>query len=174
MFIDETTPPKRRVTINDIVRRAQTSIIRSLLVAALATAIPLAANAAQAPTRGTAMSEFTNATSDPIQVMQVDIQAALGWANNFAYPGLASVSFKNNSLVPAISVVYTLRGNQDRIIAQRTNIGTFAPGQTVRDTFIDNEIDINQRLEIEQATFADGTIWINPGASMPISRRQAR
>jgi hypothetical protein len=148
---------------------------RSLLIAALIAAAPLAADAAQAPAGAVAVVSATGTTiAGPIQLNNVTIQPSAGWQNNFAYPGLTEITFTNRNTLPATDILFTLHGVRGRIIGQIEDAGTYAPGQTVRHTFINNEIDPTQYLTVEEATFADGSVWTNPGPIAPISRPQAR
>jgi hypothetical protein len=153
-----------------------TLISRSILAAALVTATPLAASAAQtAPIEAFAIVATTNATfGGPIQLNNVIIQPSAGWQNNFAYPGLTEIQFTNRNASPATDIVFALRGTRGQVIGKIEDVGNYVQGQTVRHTFINNETDPNQQLTVEEATFADGSVWTNPAPVAPIARRQAR
>ena len=152
-----------------------TLIARSILAASVAFAMPLAANAAQAPAPVVAVVSATDAAlGGPIQLNAVTIQPSSGWQNNFAYSGLTTIAFTNTSSVPVTRIVFTLHGNQGQIIGHITDAGNYVHGQTVRHTFVNNEIDPQQSLNVEEATFADGSVWSNAQPAAPVSFRQAR
>jgi hypothetical protein len=145
--------------------------LKTLILSSIALAMPLAANADPASNAGLALAPAVTAAS-PIRLDAVKISEDMGFNNNFAYPGSVNVSFTNTSAVPAKEIVFNLRGYKGRLIGTYRDVGSFAQGQTVSHHFTDRNIDGNQLLEVDKATFADGTVW-EAGQPNPMSRRQA-
>jgi len=56
----------------------------------------------------------------------------------------------------------TSDSNDDNIITPGSAAVAFASGVTIKHTFGENEPNSDMRLAVEKATFADGTVWVNP------------
>jgi hypothetical protein len=151
-------------------------IARTALVAALAAAVSGSAVAADAPTANVALAPLyaPAALDGPIHIDRVQIAPADGIHNNFAYLGIVTVAFTNTSAVPATGIVFAVRGTNGAIIDRFTDAGTYEKGVSVRHSFTDVQSDPNQSLEVETATFADGSEWTNPGPDKLKSLRQAQ
>ena len=135
-----------------------------LKAAALATitlAIPLAASA--------------NSSSDSTAPVHInDVQFSLN-----AIPGdgaldmpQTTVSFTNLNPSAAKDVLFFARDEDGRVIGSYDDHGTFAQGVVIRHTFSALNPDLQRKLEIEEVTFADGSVWL-AGQSNPMARRQA-
>jgi hypothetical protein len=153
-------------------------IARTALVAALAAAVSGSAVAADAPAANVALAPLYSpvdaALNGPIHLDRVQIAPADGIHNNFAYLGIVTVAFTNFSAVPATGIVFALRGTNGAIIDRYTDAGTYEKGVSVHHSFTDVQSDPNQSLEVETATFADGSEWTNPGPAKLKSLRQAQ
>jgi hypothetical protein len=116
------------------------------------------------------------AAGDPIQLNAAQISESSGQKNAFAYPGIVTVSFTNTNPVSATDIVFAVRGNKGRYIDAFEDVGTYAQGQAVRHTFTGvltgNDSEQN-KVEVEKATFADGSVWLQPVPSAPVLRRQS-
>ena len=151
-------------------------IARTALIAALALAASGAANAAGTSAASVALTPLYASPdavlNGPIHLDRVQIAAADGINNNFAYLGIVTVAFTNTSAIPASDIVFAVRGTNGAIIDRYEDVGTYERGVTVRHSFTDLQTDPNQRLEVDSATFADGSEWNNPGPTTTIGRRQ--
>ncbi len=88
-----------------------------------------------------------------------------------------NVSFTNNATTAADRIVFQIDfGKSSRIVIP--SAGTFAPGQTVKQTFRDKgkEMVFSERptpndgsviCTVLSAHFVDGTEWMSPSAPMP-------
>jgi hypothetical protein len=136
-------------------------IAGAIAAAAIALAAPAAASAAD----------------EPIQVDHVAVSPASDFSNNFAYPGIVDVSFTNTNPTAATDVVFAVRGYKGRYIDEINDVGNFAPGQTIRHSFngvlTGSPQEPNLTVEVEKATFADGTTWTPSLPSAPVLRRQS-
>jgi hypothetical protein len=153
-------------------------IAQTALVAALSLAASGAASAADAPAASVALAPLYASPdaviNGPIHLDRVQISPADGFQNNFAYLGIVTVAFTNTSAAPATEIVFGVRGTDGTIIGQYKDVGSYERGVRVRHSFTDVQSDPHQQLEVESATFADGSEWNNPGPTTPISRRQTR
>jgi hypothetical protein len=145
--------------------------LKTLMLSSIALAMPLAASADPASNTGVALTPATTVTS-PIRLDGVQISKDAGFNNDFAYPGMVNVSFTNMSAVPAKEIVFSLHGYKGHLLGTYHDVGSFAQGQTVSHRFTDRNIDESQQLEVDKATFADGTVW-EAGQPNPMTRRQA-
>jgi hypothetical protein len=114
----------------------------------------------------------------PILLNAVSISPASGFENNFAYPGIVTVSFTNEGTSPATTVTFMVRGYHGRYIDEFQDVGNFAPGQVIRHTFngvmTGSEQEAGVNVQVEKATFADGTTSYESSAPpAPVSRRQS-
>jgi hypothetical protein len=132
----------------------KTSVIaKALLATSIAISAPLAASAAEA--------------AAPIAVSDVNVQPSGSLNQNG--PGFISLAFANTSNMTANEVVFELNaGNAAR---QIRDIGSFAPGVTIRHAFYDLSASPDQQIKVIKVQYADGSTWSN--ADMPHSRRQA-
>jgi hypothetical protein len=82
-------------------------------------------------------------------------------ADNIITPGSAAIAFSNQYKFPATEVVFALVTNG--YVAERLDdVGSFATGVTINHKFGENEPNSDLRVAVEKATFADGTVWVNP------------
>ena len=76
-------------------------------------------------------------------------------------PGSAAIAFTNQYNFPATEVVFALETNG--YVADRfDDVGSFATGVTINHKFGENHQSSEMRVAVEKATFADGTVWVNP------------
>ena len=153
-------------------------ITRTALAAAMALAASSAASAAPAASPDVALTPLYGSVdavlNGPIHLDRVQIAPAGGINYGFNYLGIVTVAFTNTSAVPATDIVFAVRGNDGSIIDRYEDVGSYEKGATIRHSFHDLRTDPNQRLEVDTATFADGSVWNNPGPATPVSRRQSR
>jgi hypothetical protein len=110
-------------------------------------------------------------TTAPVAIADTQIQPSYGVFNEFAYPGLVTVSFVNHRNVPATEIDLNLEANGE-VVDSFHDVGSFANGVTVRHSFQTQATDLNQKLTVASVTYADGTTWTND-ATAPRTLRQA-
>jgi hypothetical protein len=76
-------------------------------------------------------------------------------------PGSAAIAFTNEYTSPATHVVFALETN-GFVVDRFDDAGSFAPGVMINHRFAENQARNDMRVAVEQATFADGTVWNNP------------
>lgn len=108
--------------------------------------------------------------ASPVRLDSAQIQQSNGIHENFAYPGLVSVAFTNESSVPVSKIVFAIEAD-GRVIDRINDVGTYVAGKTVKHEFPDIQTNFNQTLAVESVNFADGTTWTNTDEVAP--RRQA-
>jgi hypothetical protein len=81
-------------------------------------------------------------------------------------PGSTAIAFTNHYGVPATDVVFTV-GNHGYIVDRFDDAGSFATGVTINHKFAENLANPEMRVAVEKATFADGTVWVNPAVAQP-------
>jgi hypothetical protein len=98
----------------------------------------------------------TNFPTDPIVLSGVNVQAE-NETDGYA-PGFVSMEFQNTSNVNAIEVIFELDVNGARVGRFR-DIGSFAPGVTVRHAFLNSSTSPEAQLSVAKVKFADGSEW---------------
>ena len=102
--------------------------------------------------------------SGPIHIDNVAVYGGVtsnGNDETIITPGSAAIAFTNQYNFPATEVVFALETNG--YVADRfDDVGSFATGVTINHKFGENESGSNMRVAVEKATFADGTVWVNP------------
>lgn len=107
------------------------------------------------------------ATPDPIVINHVQVQPT---GNSFG-AGFVNVVFTNTSNVTATEVVFELVGEGG---FQRINdVGTFTPGVQISHAFLYYAHTPNERVEVAEVDFADGTAWADGQITTSSSRRKA-
>jgi hypothetical protein len=81
--------------------------------------------------------------------------------DSIVVPGFAAIAFTNEYASPATDVVFAL-SNNGYVIDRFNDAGTFTPGVTIKHQFAENQPGDDIRVAVEEATFADGTVWHNP------------
>jgi len=119
----------------------------ALAAAVLLTSAPLLASA-------------SDVQASPIRVDNVAIDPYYGSYTDYN-PGTAFVVFTNEYSAPATKVVFALESN-GKILDESEDAGSFTKGQTARYNFQDVQLNSDQSVAVETATFADGTVWTNP------------
>jgi hypothetical protein len=104
----------------------------------------------------------TSFSSDPIAVSNVNVQPN-GESDGFG-PGFVSMDFQNTSNVDATEVVFELDVDGAKV-SRFNDIGSFAPGVTVRHAFLNTSSDSNAQLRIAKVKFADGSVWVSPAVA---------
>ncbi len=51
---------------------------------------------------------------------------------------------------------------KDYVVDRFDDVGSFATGVFIKHSFAENELNSEMRVAVEKATFADGTVWVNP------------
>jgi hypothetical protein len=144
-----------------------TLLPRTLIAAAAVLATSLQASAA-----GTAPSlAYTPPTAAaPIRVDGVQLPPFTANEHN-QMPRYITVSFTNQQAQPATDIVFGMLDGKGRLVDQYEDTGTFAPGVRIAAQVpFDQILDHVTGMDVEAATFADGTTWTkneNP------SRRQS-
>jgi hypothetical protein len=105
------------------------------------------------------LASAADAQSGPIRLDKVQITQSYGPRDEFA-PGLVTVAFTNENDSPATDIIFALVSD-GKVIDRYEDVGTYTKGDTVRHSFQDIQDNNNQELAVEQATFADGTVWSN-------------
>ena len=103
-------------------------------------------------------------TSDPINIVRYSLEPSYtqpipvwgGTYMNIDGAGKVTISFVNSGVVPATSVQFALRS--DKATELIVDKGTFSPGASIVHDF-SSDFDSAAGLEVEQVTFADGTVW---------------
>jgi hypothetical protein len=95
--------------------------------------------------------------SDPVALSDVNIQPN-GDSDGFG-PGFASVDFKNTNKVAATEVVFELDVNGAKVDRFK-DVGSFAPGVTIRHAFLDTSDNADAKVNIVKVKFADGSAWV--------------
>jgi hypothetical protein len=80
---------------------------------------------------------------------------------NVYNPGSAAITFTNQYNLPATEVVFDLVAH-GYVLRSLDDVGSFATGVTIKHTFGENESASDLRVAVDRATFADGTVWVNP------------
>jgi hypothetical protein len=137
--------PKKRAESKSKIMKI-TSVTAALGAALLLAGAPALATAAEMQT-------------GPIQLNKVEITQSYGDRNQFS-PGLVTVAFTNQNASPATDIVFALESDGN-VIDRYEDVGSYAKGETVRHSFQDIQIDNDQQLTVEKATFADGSVWSN-------------
>jgi hypothetical protein len=127
-----------------------------LATATLGAAIILAA----AP----AFASAADFQSGPIRIDSVQVSGGTTTDDNDStviVPGSAAIAFTNQYSSPATDVVFALETN-GYVVDRFDDVGSFAPGVAIKHRFSENRPSDDMRVAVEQATFADGTVWHNP------------
>jgi hypothetical protein len=92
-----------------------------------------------------------------------------------SHPRTVSIAFNLNS-VPAKDVVFGLHDNGGNLVDRFTAVGTYSQGIAIRHEFRSSQlaspVQKRMQVDVEQATFADGSVW-HQGDASPLTRRQA-
>lgn len=114
---------------------------------------------------------FASAPTDSTGPIQIDNVQAHGGGyedNDGSFnvvPGSVSISIKNESNSPATNVVFALENN-GYVVGRFDDRGNFAKGTTIKHSFALNQPGANETVAVEEATFADGTVWHNPAVAL--------
>jgi len=99
--------------------------------------------------------------SGPIHIDNVAVYAGNTDPDFIITRGSAAIAFTNEYKFPATEVVFAFETNG--YVADRfDDVGSFATGVTINHVFGENESKPGMRVAVEKATFADGTVWVNP------------
>jgi hypothetical protein len=102
--------------------------------------------------------------SGPIHIDNVQLYGGTtsdGNDNAIVAPGSTAVAFRNQYGSAATDVVFALEYH-GYVIDRFDDVGSFATGVTIVHRFAVNQPNPEMRVEVEKATFADGSIWVNP------------
>jgi hypothetical protein len=130
-----------------------------LATATLGAAIILAA----AP----AFASAADMQSGPIHIDNVQVFGGNSTDDNdstIVVPGSAAIAFTNLYTSPATDVVFALE-TKGYVVDRFDDVGSFAPGVSINHRFSENQVTDGMRVAVEQATFADGTVWHNPAVA---------
>jgi hypothetical protein len=75
-----------------------------------------------------------------------------------AGPGFVSIDFQNTSTMNATEVVFELDVDGARV-GRFKDFGSFAPGVTVRHSFLNSSSSSDAQLNVVKVKFADGSEW---------------
>jgi hypothetical protein len=102
--------------------------------------------------------------SGPIHIDNVAVyggNSANTNADNIITPGSAAIAFSNQYKFAATEVVFALESH-GYVLDRFDDVGSFATGVTIDHKFGENQSAADLRVAVEKATFADGSIWVNP------------
>jgi hypothetical protein len=111
-----------------------------------------------------AFASAADMQSGPIHINNLQIFGGAGTNSNddtIIVPASAAIAFTNEYSSPATNVVFALETN-GFVVDRFTDAGSFAPGVLINHRFAENQASDDMRVTVEQATFADGTVWNNP------------
>jgi hypothetical protein len=125
---------------------------------------------------GTVVGAFAaDLRTDPIQIDHVQISyETLSEDDASRQPIATQISFTNEYSAPASDVVFLFESN-GYVVDRFDDVGSFAPGVTVRHTFPESQLGGDFSVVVAAATFDDGTKWQNsavavvPPAAEPIA-----
>jgi hypothetical protein len=104
------------------------------------------------------------ALSNPIVVSDVQVQPVS--EDHQVGSGVVSLAFDNTSNQTATEVVFEL--DSDTSVEHFDDVGSFAPGVTIRHAFPSDNSAADAQLKVVQVKFADGSVWTNnAGPSQP-------
>jgi hypothetical protein len=132
------------------IKRAAATLAAALIV----TGSPVLASAAQAqmgPIRIDNVQLFGIAVNDDV---------------NMNVPAIAQIAFTNEYDVPATEIVFVVERN-GYVIDRFQENGIFAKGITVNERFPETNGGAGERVAVERASFADGTVWTNDAVATP-------
>jgi hypothetical protein len=116
-----------------------------------------------------AFASAADMQSGPIHINNLQIfggAATDGNDDTIIVPASAAIAFTNEYSSPATHVVFALETN-GFVIDRFDDAGSFAPGVMINHRFAENQASDDMRVAVEQATFADGTVWNNPDVVAP-------
>jgi len=105
-----------------------------------------------------------NMQSGPIQISNVTLYGGNTSDINdstIITPGSTAIAFTNQYKFPATEVVFALE-THGYVVDRLDDVGSFASGVSIKHTFAENQAGSDVRVAVEKATFADGTVWVNP------------
>jgi hypothetical protein len=109
-------------------------------------------------------------TATPILITALKIDPNVGPFDNFAYPGLITVSFVITQPKTVDEVVFGLRDFYGQLVYQYRDVGPFAANAVLRNhSFVDTQVGDGQTLQVDLVKFDDGSTWY----PTPLVRRQA-
>lgn len=102
--------------------------------------------------------------SGPIHIDNVQIYG--GTTTNaddgtIVVPGSTAIAFTNEYGSAATDVVFALE-NHGYVVDRFDDVGSFATGVSVVHQFAVDQANLEMRVVVEKATFADGSVWTNP------------
>jgi hypothetical protein len=113
--------------------------------------------------------------TDPIQIDHVQITCeSLSADDASRLPIATQISFTNEYSASASDVVFLLESN-GYVVDRFDDVGSFAPGVTVRHTFPESQPGGDFNVVVAAASFDDGTKWQNsafavvPRAAEPVA-----
>jgi hypothetical protein len=101
----------------------------------------------------------TNIANNPIAISDVNVQPDSD-DDGFG-PGFVSLDFQNTSNVKATEVIFQLNVDGAKV-GRFKDVGSFAPGVTVRHGFLNNSTSPDAQLTVAKVKFADGSEWVPP------------
>jgi hypothetical protein len=131
--------------------------MNKLLLTVCAAAVVAAGTAAPSSAQPVA---FMN---EPIRIVRITsnpgyLQPLLSWsgvAETVRTPGYSTVSFVNDASVGVVRVTFAVTSKTSTQIV--VDNGTFSPGVTITHDI--DDADPEAKIEVEQVTLADGTVW---------------
>jgi hypothetical protein len=108
---------------------------------------------------GASASVAPSLLAEPIAVNYTNVQPT-GESDSVG-PGLVYVEFQNTSNVNATQVVFELDVN-GATVSRFNDIGTFAPGVTIKHGFLNTSADPNAQVNVVKVKLADGSAWVPP------------
>jgi hypothetical protein len=109
-----------------------------------------------------ALASAADAQSGPIRIDAVQLVSQSTSEHDIAPVG-AQIAFTNEGNTAATDIVFALESDSGYVLDSYNDVGSFAPGVTIRHNFADHNTAIDgERVAVAKATFTDGTVWTNP------------
>jgi hypothetical protein len=123
-----------------------------------------------------ALASTANAQPGPIHINRVQLSGGNfsngdGTETNIL-PRTAAISFTNRDAATANDVVFALENNGD-VVGDFNDVGSFAPGVTINQSFPETHSADGLRVAVAKVTFKDGSVWINPQVADPLVAQSA-
>jgi hypothetical protein len=81
-------------------------------------------------------------------------------------PGSLQITFVSDHSAPATAVVFAFTSH-GFVVDRFDDVGSFAKGVTINHSIPYDNGERVERVAVEKATFADGTVWNNPAVAGP-------
>jgi hypothetical protein len=123
-----------------------------------------------------ALASAAGVQSGPIHINRADLSGG-NFSNSDGtevniLPRTAAISFTNRDGATANDVVFALE-HKGYVVDTFNDVGSFAPGITINQSFPETLSTGGVRVTVARATFNDGSVWVNPEVSDPLLAQPA-